>query len=129
MIVDDFADTRESIGKLLYFEKDIEVVASVGDGQKAIQTAKEIHPHVILMDINMPGTDGIAATEGIASVAPECEVIHGIIYSTPINPAKPSSTFQYHFTDSHSCAPSSTRAVPPAQPASTPQFLMEYVEY
>lgn len=75
MIVDDFADTRESIGKLLYFEKDIEVVASVGDGQTAIQKAREIHPHVILMDINMPGTDGIAATEGIVSVAPECEVI------------------------------------------------------
>lgn len=75
MIVDDFADTRDSIGKLLYFEKDIEVVASVGDGQTAIQTAKEIRPNVILMDINMPGMDGITATEGIASAAPECEVI------------------------------------------------------
>ncbi len=75
MIVDDFADTRESIGKLLYFEKDIEVIASVGDGQTAIQTARETHPDVILMDINMPGMDGITATEGIVSSAPGCEVI------------------------------------------------------
>lgn len=74
-IVDDFADTRESIAKLLYFEKDIEVVGSAGDGPQGIQMAKELRPDVILMDINMPGMDGIAATEAICAAVPECEVI------------------------------------------------------
>ncbi|MGE5619371.1 MAG: response regulator [Sphingomonadaceae bacterium] len=75
LIVDDFADTRESISKLLYFEKDIEVVGSAADGQQAIQMAGDLRPDVILMDINMPGMDGIAATEAICASVPECEVI------------------------------------------------------
>ncbi len=75
LIVDDFADTRESIAKLLYFERDIEVAGSAGDGQDGIRMAKELRPDVILMDINMPGMDGVAATEVICSTIPECEII------------------------------------------------------
>ena len=75
LIVDDFADTRESIGKLLYFERDIEVVGSAADGLEAIRMAGELRPDVILMDINMPGMDGITATEKISSEVPESQVI------------------------------------------------------
>ncbi|MHB0871733.1 MAG: response regulator [Chloroflexota bacterium] len=75
LIVDDFADTRESISKLLYFERDIEVAGSAGDGQQGIQMAKDLRPDVILMDINMPGMDGITATEAICTAIPGCEVI------------------------------------------------------
>lgn len=75
LIVDDFEDTRESIAKLLYFERDIEVVGSASDGQQGVQTARELRPDVILMDINMPKMDGIAATEAISSGIPECQVI------------------------------------------------------
>ncbi len=83
LIVDDFADTRESIAKLLYFERDIEVVGSAGDGQQATQLAKELRPDVILMDINMPGMDGIAATEAICGAVPECEVIMMSVQGEP----------------------------------------------
>ncbi len=83
LIVDDFADTRESIAKLLYFERDIEVVGSAGDGQQATQLAKELRPDVILMDINMPGMDGIAATEAICAAVPECEVIMMSVQGEP----------------------------------------------
>ncbi len=83
LIVDDFADTRESISKLLYFEKDIEVAGSAGDGHQAIQLAKELRPDVILMDINMPGMDGIAATEAISATIPECEVIMMSVQGEP----------------------------------------------
>lgn len=75
LIVDDFSDTRESISKLLYFERDIEVVGYAQDGQQAIQAAKSLRPDVILMDINMPVMDGIAATEVISSAVPESAVI------------------------------------------------------
>jgi pilus assembly protein CpaE len=75
LIADDFADTRESISKLLYFERDIELVGTAPDGQQAIQAARELRPDVILMDINMPVMDGISATEAISSELPECSVI------------------------------------------------------
>ena len=83
LIVDDFADTRESIAKLLYFERDIEVAGSAGDAQQGIQMAKDIRPDVILMDINMPGMDGIAATEAILAAVPECEVIMMSVQGEP----------------------------------------------
>ena len=83
LIVDDFADTRESIAKLLYFEKDIEVVGSAGSGPQGIQLARELKPDVILMDINMPGMDGISATEAIYSEMPECEVIMMSVQGEP----------------------------------------------
>lgn len=83
LIVDDFADTRDSITKLLYFERDIEVAGSAGDAQQGIRMAKELRPDVILMDINMPGMDGIAATEAIYATNPECEVIMMSVQGEP----------------------------------------------
>ncbi len=83
LIVDDFADTRDSITKLLYFERDIEVVSSAADAQQGIRMAREKRPDVILMDINMPGMDGIAATEAIYGSNPECEVIMMSVQGEP----------------------------------------------
>lgn len=83
LIVDDFADTRDSITKLLYFERDIEVVGSAADAQQGIRMAREQRPDVILMDINMPGMDGIAATEAIYGSNPECEVIMMSVQGEP----------------------------------------------
>ena len=75
LIVDDIADTRESLAKLLSFEKDIEVSGSVGSGQEAVDFAKQHRPNVILMDINMQPMDGITATEIITNVVPESPII------------------------------------------------------
>jgi pilus assembly protein CpaE len=65
LIVDDIAETRENIRKLLQFETDIEVVGAARSGQEAIQLATESQPDVIIMDINMPDMDGITATREI----------------------------------------------------------------
>ncbi len=65
LIVDDIAETRENIRKLLQFEADVEVVGAARSGHEAIQLAKETRPDVVLMDINMPDMDGITATENI----------------------------------------------------------------
>lgn len=75
LIVDDIPETRENLRKLLYFETDIEVVAAATDGEEGIRLAKEYEPHVVLMDINMPGVDGIAATEAITQEVPFCQVV------------------------------------------------------
>ncbi|WP_129628187.1 response regulator [Candidatus Oscillochloris fontis] len=75
MIVDDIVDTRDQLEKLLFFEKDIEVIAKASNGREAVVMAKEYHPDVVLMDINMPDMDGIAATEAIMSQDPTIQVI------------------------------------------------------
>jgi pilus assembly protein CpaE len=62
LVVDDIAETRENVRKLLQFEADIEVVGTARSGKEAVQLADELKPDVILMDINMPDMDGITAT-------------------------------------------------------------------
>jgi pilus assembly protein CpaE len=75
LIVDDLAETRENIRKLLQFESDIEVVAVARTGKEAIQLTQEVNPDVVLMDINMPDMDGIAATEIIRQKTPTVQVV------------------------------------------------------
>jgi len=75
LIVDDIAETRENLRKLLSFDANIEVVGAAASGQEGIALVKEYHPHVVLMDINMPGMDGITATEIIQKEAPATQVV------------------------------------------------------
>jgi pilus assembly protein CpaE len=75
LIVDDIAETRENIRKLLQFETNIEVVGTAKSGREAIQLSQEMAPDVVLLDINMPDMDGIAATEEIRKKAPATMVV------------------------------------------------------
>lgn len=75
LIVDDIAETRENVRKLLQFESDVEVVGSARTGREGIQLAQELDPDVILMDINMPDIDGISATEVIRQNSPYIQVV------------------------------------------------------
>ena len=65
LIVDDIAETRENIRKLLQFDSEFEVAGAARSGREAIELSKELKPDVVLMDINMPDMDGITATEMI----------------------------------------------------------------
>lgn len=75
LIVDDIADTRESIRRLLEFEADIEVVGEAGSGSEALRQAEKLHPDIALMDINMPEMDGIRTTELLSLRVPGTSVI------------------------------------------------------
>jgi pilus assembly protein CpaE len=75
LIVDDITETRESLKKMLYFEPDMEVVGTAESGEQAIELARQHQPHVVLMDINMPGLDGISASEAITHEVPFAQVI------------------------------------------------------
>ena len=66
LIADDHALVRESVKAILANEKDIEIVATAGDGQEAVELFKSYRPDVVVMDISMPKMDGIHATELIS---------------------------------------------------------------
>jgi pilus assembly protein CpaE len=75
LIVDDIPETRDHLSKLLGFESDVEVVGAAAGGPEAIEMANALKPDVVLMDINMPGMDGITATEKLAADVPTAAVI------------------------------------------------------
>ncbi len=75
LIVDDVAETRENVRKLLQFENDVEVVGAARSGNEGIQLASDLDPDVVLMDINMPDVDGITATERIRQKMPHIQVV------------------------------------------------------
>ena len=83
LIVDDIAETRENVRKLLQFENDIEVVGAARTGREAISMAAELSPDVVLMDINMPDMDGIQATESIHQRLPYVQIIMLSVQSDP----------------------------------------------
>jgi pilus assembly protein CpaE len=69
------SETRENVKKLLQFESDVDVVGIARTGKEAIQVSLELNPDVVLMDINMPDMDGIAATEAIRAKQPAVQVV------------------------------------------------------
>ncbi|HPF44016.1 MAG TPA: response regulator transcription factor [Syntrophomonadaceae bacterium] len=75
LIADDHSLFREGLRKLLESDNTFEIVSEVGDGQGAINMARKLKPDLILMDINMPGTNGLIATQVIKREFPNIKVI------------------------------------------------------
>jgi len=80
-LADDQALVRSGFASLLDAEDDISVVGAVGDGFAAVRLAREQRPDVVLMDIRMPGLDGIAATREIAR-DPALADVHVLVLTT-----------------------------------------------
>jgi len=83
VIVDDIAETRDHLAKLLSFEPDINVAGSVASGPEAITLASEGNVDVVLLDINMPGMDGLATAEQLAIRAPRASIIMMSVQGEP----------------------------------------------
>jgi two-component system response regulator NreC len=75
MLVDDHEVVRTGLRTFLETQSGLEVIAEAESGEAAIQLAKELAPHVIVMDITMAGMDGLEATRQIKALRPECKVL------------------------------------------------------
>ncbi len=75
LVVDDHTLYREGVKALLSTTRDIVVVGEASNGVSAVQQFRQLHPHVILMDINMPDSNGINATREILADDPQVGVI------------------------------------------------------
>ena len=75
LIADDHPLVREGLRRILELDPQMKVVGEVGDGQGAINKTRILNPDVILMDLKMPGTDGIEASRVIRREYPEIRVI------------------------------------------------------
>ena len=75
LIVDDHSIVRQGLRMFLATDPELEVIGEASDGARALEMARELEPAVILMDLLMPGMDGITATAAIRQQLPQCEVI------------------------------------------------------
>ena len=75
LIVDDIPETRDHLSRLIGLEREIDVMGTAGSGEEAIAMALDLRPDIIVMDINMPGMDGVAAAEIISQRLPSSPII------------------------------------------------------
>ena len=75
LLVDDHALFREGLARLFAYQEDFEVVGEAEDCNSAVDQAVRLKPDVVLMDVDLPGEDGVAATRQIKSVCPEVAVV------------------------------------------------------
>jgi DNA-binding NarL/FixJ family response regulator len=75
LLVDDHALMRAGLHALIDGTDDMRVVGAASDGAEALELAHELHPHVVLMDLSMPGLDGAEATRRLTEELPEVQVL------------------------------------------------------
>jgi DNA-binding NarL/FixJ family response regulator len=75
LIADDHAILRAGLKMLINAQADMEVVSEAPDGDRAVQAARDTRPHVVLMDLTMPGSAGMGALEEIARCCPDTRVL------------------------------------------------------
>jgi len=81
LLVDDHSIIREGLRSLLEKQPEMEVIADINDGRKAVELVRELLPDIVIMDITMPGLNGIEATRQIIAEFPDVKVIALSIHS------------------------------------------------
>jgi two-component system response regulator DesR len=83
LLADDQALVRGALAALLNLETDLEVVAEVGRGDEVVAEARRVRPDVALLDVEMPGLDGIAVAAALRAALPSCRVLVVTTFGRP----------------------------------------------
>ncbi len=75
LLVDDHSVLRGGLKALLSLEEDLDVVGEAGTGEEAVERTRSMRPHVVVMDLGMPGMGGLEALRQIIEIAPEVKVL------------------------------------------------------
>ncbi|MCK6584757.1 MAG: response regulator transcription factor [Anaerolineales bacterium] len=75
VIADDQPAVREGLRMRLSLESDFQIVGEARDGREALEIIPRLKPDVVIMDMEMPGMDGLAAARALKTLAPDCRVI------------------------------------------------------
>jgi DNA-binding NarL/FixJ family response regulator len=81
LIVDDHAILRDGLKNILSFEEDIKVIGEATSGEEALKLADELSPDVIIMDINLPGMNGVETTALIKAKNPDARILVLTMYT------------------------------------------------
>jgi two-component system, NarL family, response regulator LiaR len=83
VLADDHDLVREGIRAVLESEPDLEVVGEASNGREAVEICKRLRPDLVLMDVRMPGMDGLAATRAVKAELPEMSVVMVTMHESP----------------------------------------------
>lgn len=80
LLADDHPFVREGVREHLVKQSDIEVIGEASDGEETIQKAKKLHPDILILDIRMPGVDGLAVARRLRKTVPATKIIAFTMY-------------------------------------------------
>ena len=82
LLVDDNPIVRKTVRAFLEW-RDFRVCGEAGNGEEALQKVRQLRPHIVVLDINMPGMNGIQTAAGILANAPNTKIVFLTVHNTP----------------------------------------------
>ncbi len=101
LLVDDELSIRRGLRMQFALEADLEVIGEASNGEEAMVMARDLEPDVIVMDLRMPGTDGLLATSALCAAAPATKVVMLSLFDDAANRARAAEAGARAFVGKH----------------------------